>query len=54
MGIIISSIVPYNKSFLFLSLEDITVIDNEWYIINNVDKLVNIIDDDNIVLETHL
>ena len=52
MGIIISSIVPYNKSFLFLSLEDITVIDNEWYIINNVDKLVNIIDDDNIVLET--
>ena len=52
MGNLLASIVPYGKSFLFLSLDDITVIDNEWYIITNMDKLVNIIDDDNILLDT--
>tara|TARA_B100001094_G_scaffold254875_1_gene253699 strand:+ start:1524 stop:2102 length:579 start_codon:yes stop_codon:yes gene_type:complete len=52
MGNLLASIVPYGKSFLFLSLDDITVIDNEWYIITNMDKLVNIIDDDNIILDT--
>tara|TARA_B100000902_G_scaffold287283_1_gene273450 strand:- start:3792 stop:4373 length:582 start_codon:yes stop_codon:yes gene_type:complete len=52
MGIILSYIIPLNKSFLFLSLQDITVIDEKWYIINNDNNIVNIIDNDNVILET--
>lgn len=54
IGMLLASLVPYQKSFLFLSLEDITVINNNWYIINNTDKLVSIIDDDNIILDTFI
>tara|TARA_B100001093_G_scaffold444184_1_gene447071 strand:+ start:536 stop:1114 length:579 start_codon:yes stop_codon:yes gene_type:complete len=51
LGILLASLVPLNKSFLFLSLSDITIINKDWYIITNTNKLVNIIENNNIILD---
>ena len=52
MGINLASLVPLNKSILFFSLDDIYVIDEDWYILSSFDKLVPIISKNIVMLTT--
>lgn len=48
LAVQLEQLVTIKKSFLFLDLDDITIIDDEWYIINcfdeDSDKIVDIVD----------
>tara|TARA_B100000902_G_scaffold385930_1_gene427911 strand:+ start:1670 stop:2227 length:558 start_codon:yes stop_codon:yes gene_type:complete len=50
IGINLASLVPLNKSILFLSLDDIYVIDQDWYILSSLEKLVPIISKNTVML----
>ena len=52
IGINLASLASYDQSILFLSLDDIYIIDEDWYILSSFDKLVTIIDKNTVELNT--
>ena len=50
IGINLASLTPLNKSILFLSFDDIYMIDEDWYILSSFNKLVPIISKDVVML----
>jgi len=56
LGIQIEILASFNKSFLFLEMDDISVINDDWYIINSYheknDKIVDILDSDSVTITT--
>ncbi len=56
LGIQIEILASFNKSFLFLEMDDISVINDDWYIINSYheknDKTVDIFGSDSVTITT--
>ena len=56
LGIQIEILATFNKSFLFLEMDDISVINDDWYIINSYheknDKTVDIFGSDSVTITT--
>ena len=56
LGIQIEILASFNKSFLFLEVDDISVINEDWYIINSYheknDKTVDIFGSDSVTITT--
>ena len=54
LGIQIEILATFNKSFLFLEMDDISVINEDWYIINSYheknDKIVDILESDSVTI----
>lgn len=54
LGIQIEILATFNKSFLFLEVDDISVINEDWYIINSYheknDKIVDILESDSVTI----
>ena len=54
LGIQIEILATFNKSFLFLEMDDISVINEDWYIINSYheknDKIVDILGSDSVTI----
>tara|TARA_B100001250_G_scaffold400548_1_gene411223 strand:- start:1179 stop:1784 length:606 start_codon:yes stop_codon:yes gene_type:complete len=50
LGMQLASLIAFNKSILFFDESDISVIDDEWYIITSLDRLVPIVAKDTVML----
>ena len=50
LGMQLASLVSFNKSILFFDEADISVIDNDWYIITSLDKMVPLVAKDTVML----
>ena len=50
LGVQISALTTLNKGVLFFSDKDITILDEEWYLLTNLERIVPIIESNTVLL----